>query len=129
MKKGRLSSLVSVTGIISCAFVLSGCCYTWPQQGRGGMAEHAYNSAYILYGEMDIIELGRKIYRAKDHLDDLHSVGAGDHYPAYYDSIKNLLNRTMREYHGELYKDAELDLMIVNELMHKLDHALMDIKI
>jgi hypothetical protein len=93
------------------------------------MAEHSYDNVDIRYMEMDVIELGRKIYRAKTNLEDLSGVGVRDHYPAAYLSISNLLDRTMREYHAQLYRDAELDLIIVNELMHKLDHAIQNTKI
>lgn len=101
----------------------------WPSYGQGGMAEHSYDNVGMVYSEMDVIELGRKIYRAKINLEDLDAVGAGEHYPAAYQSIKSLLDRSMREYHGRLYRDADLDLIIVNELMHKLDHAMQRIKI
>ncbi|MCM2679544.1 OmpA family protein [Echinimonas agarilytica] len=111
-----------------------GCASTpWPQEGRGGMAEHESNLLGWLDSSSDTPmgpEHGLKFEMTivKHHLDLLVLEGAELCFPASVAQARLREQRMMRELQGGLALDAANDIEIQQHFLHTLEERLDHVK-
>ena len=107
-------------------FVLAGCS-SWPDHGRGGMAEHyPYDFIPVVPNQPITPEHGLRFdYELSKHqLDLLILEGARYCFPATVVQAENNQIRIAREMQGDLRYDAANDLIIQRALLGRLENQL-----
>lgn len=106
--------------------VLTGCSM-FPDQGKGGMAEHQYSTlSPVIAGESIGPEHGLRFEweLSARHLDVLMLEGAERCFPATVVQAKRMQHRIIRELHAGLDFDAANDLIIQRATIERLEKQL-----
>ena len=120
------STLRHFSFLVTCIFTLSGCS-SWPEHGRGGMAEHyPYDFIPVVPNQPMTPEHGLRFdYELSKHqLDLLIIEGARYCFPATVVQAENNQIRIAREMQGDLRYDAANDLIIQRALLGRLENQL-----
>ena len=120
------STLRHFSFLATCILALSGCS-SWPEHGRGGMAEHyPYDFIPVVPNQPMTPEHGLRFdYELSKHqLDLLIIEGARYCFPATVVQAENNQIRIAREMQGDLRYDAANDLIIQRALLGRLENQL-----
>ena len=109
-----LTVTLAVTALISTSSCTN---YYWPQHGHSGVAEerpHMHHWHYTRH-ELDHMEL--EIAEARREMHFLRHHGLKKYYPAMSHDIEMHLIALEREFEGHFYRDAEVNLDHLKDLL------------
>ncbi len=92
-------------------------CSSWPDLGRGGMAEVRPVASVP-------VELNQSFHISRLRWNNLHLLGGSSCMPGRMQLLADDLNRTIREISGGLYQDAETNLLKLGYRLNKAEHQL-----
>ena len=119
----------NVKQFILCSFLLSGCT-AWPNYGSGGMdEEYGYQRLSILEQPTLVVDplqrrLAQEIDDLKKEIERAWASDAGKYNPAAMALIETQWGRVAREYAGQMYADAEVDIKRLKVMLQTLKNEL-----